>query len=299
MNDYWKEIFGWSSARQKMWDECRLRYYYRYIGKWEGFKGDPNREKLQWLSHKTAWFMLEGQLVHESIQSQINQWSLGREVNKDAAKSLFSYRLGEIGENPRDFVIDEVNGSPVVGEHSDECRRDGLRLLDTFFDIVWPNYSGLEYVKHEDFDTFEIGGTKVWVKIDLVTKTKKGVVVVTDWKTSKPRDRASENRNQLLGYILWAMQKFGVDESNVRAEVRYLRDPAAQGIVSATRQDLTQFGTFIVKNANSMLKVQSGADFPASPSERACKTCAYATVCPDGMQFLPEAVRTKPRYGVP
>ncbi len=291
MNEYWREIFGWSWARQRMWNECRLRYYYAYIGKWEGFKGDPNREKLHWLRHKTAWFMLEGQLVHEAIQSQINQWAIGRDVNKDAARNLFVYRLNEISANPHDFIIDEVNGSPVVRDHIDGLRKDGLGLLDVFFDIIWPNYSGYEYAQHEDFDSFDIDGIKVWTKIDLVTRMKNGTIVVTDWKTSKSGEETKANRSQLLGYILWAMQKFGVDESKVRAEVRYLREPAAQGILDASKKELAEFRSFIAQNAKNMLAVKSAADFPASPSDRVCKICAYATVCPEGMQFVPSGVR--------
>ena len=98
MNEYWREIFGWSWSRQRTWDVCKLRYYYSYIGKWEGFKGDLNRERLQWLSKKTDWVMLEGELIHEAIESQVNQWAIGRPVSKTAA--TFFYDLTNTVEPP-------------------------------------------------------------------------------------------------------------------------------------------------------------------------------------------------------
>lgn len=288
MNEYWKEIFGWSWSRQKTWDACRLRYYYSYIGKWEGFKGDTNRERLQWLSRKTAQYMLEGQLVHEAIRSQINQWAIGRPINREAAKRLYEYELNRVRKSPRDFLINEINGFPINDEKYDKWLDDGLLLLDNFFDIIWPNYDKYKYVQHEDFDSFKIEGIKVWTKVDLVTKMEDGTIMITDWKTGKVDEDAEENRRQLLGYALWAMEKFGVDESLVHAEVRFLRDPGGNPRpIKASKDELEKFRAFILENAKEMLSVKSPADFPPNPSERMCQECAFATVCPEGASFVP------------
>lgn len=292
MNEYWREIFGWSWSRQRTWETCKLRYYYSYIGKWEGFKGEMNREKLQWLSKKTDSVMLEGQLIHEAIESQVNQWAIGRPVSKDAARSLYAFRLDQVRKSPRDFLIDEINGYPVPQEKFEEVKGDGLELLDAFFDIVWPNYEGYKYVKHEQFDSFEIDSLKVWTKVDLVTQMEDGTYVVTDWKTGKVDD---PSREQLLGYIIWAMQAYKVDETRVKAEVRYLRDPGGQPTpVKATKKELDDFRAFMVANAKAMFAVSSEADFSANASDRNCKKCAFATVCPDGTEFVPAGARSTP-----
>ncbi len=292
MNEYWKQIFGWSWSRQATWDTCKLRYYYSYIGKWEGFKGDVNREKLHWLSRKSNRFVLEGQLIHEAIESQMNQWAIGRPVSKDAAKNLFTYRLRQIQQSPREFLIDEINGFPIPKERYEESRQSGLELLDSFFDIIWPNYAGYRYLKHEAFDSFAIDGFKVLTKVDLVTQMENGTIVVTDWKTGKVGEPA---REQLLGYILWAMQAYKVDVGHVRAEVRYLRDPGGKpSIIQATTKMLQDFRDFIVRSSKEMLSVSSEADFPASPSERVCRECAFASICPEGMAHIPQDARSTP-----
>src|SRR3989304_6992113 len=123
MNDYWRKIFGWSWSRQRKWDPCKLQSYYSYVGKWEGFKGEAKREKLQWLNRKSAWYMIQGELIHEAIKSQINQWAIGRPVSKDAAKSLFSFRLSQVQQSPRDFLLDEVKGFHIPDESYDEWRQ--------------------------------------------------------------------------------------------------------------------------------------------------------------------------------
>jgi CRISPR/Cas system-associated exonuclease Cas4 (RecB family) len=278
-----------------MWDACRLRYYYAYIGKWEGFKGDLNREKLQWLSKKTCWYMVEGSLVHKAIESQISQWCMGRPVSKDAAKNLFNYKLGEIQQNPRDHLVDEINGFAVPEEGYTQCRQSGQKLLDGFFDIIWPNYAKLEYVKHEEFDSFDLDGTRVWTKIDLVTRMPDKTVVVTDWKTGKTTMDGKENEGQLQVYVLWAVRKLKMDEPRIRAEVRYLRQPDARPIlVQADKPQLSDLSKFIVDNSKAMLSVQSASDFPPTSSSKQCRECPFATICSEGQNHILDHARSKP-----
>jgi len=295
MNDYWKKNFGWSKSRQKTWDTCKLGYYYAYIGKWEGWKGDPNREKLQWLNKKTNWHFVPGELVHKAIASQINQHAIGRPISKEAAKNLLRSELKKIQVAPRDYLIEEINGFPVQSSDYQKSEKDGLELLDSFFDIIWPNYDSYDYIKHEDYDRFLIDDVKVWVKVDLVTKTKANVVIVTDWKTGKPREREEEDRSQVLGYILWAMNAFNQDETKVRAELRYLRDAGgAPTVVDATKDELDEFSQRIVGSARAMLAVTSESDFPPTPAERECRGCAFATICQTGMVHIPKQAQGTP-----
>jgi CRISPR/Cas system-associated exonuclease Cas4 (RecB family) len=272
---------------------CKLKYYYNYVGKWEGFKGQINREKLQWLSRKKCWYMVQGSLIHEAIEGQINQWAVGRPVSKDAAKNLFSFQLREIQQAPRESLIDEINGFPVDTKMFDESSQNGPRLLDGFFDIIWPNYEPLQYVKHEEFDSFDVNGVRVWTKIDLVTRMKDKTIVVTDWKTGKVGE-TDENEDQLTTYVLWAMHRFRIDEKSVRAEVRYLRDTASRPrLVQVDKEQLQEFRKMIAKESNEMLSVKSVSDFPSSPSSR-CRECAYATICASGHQFIPSSSRGTP-----
>lgn len=292
MNDYWRKVFGWSASRQRTWDQCRRKYYYSYIGKWEGFKGDLNREKLQWLNRKKCWYMVEGSLIHEAIEGQINQWAVGRPVSKEAARNLFSFRLREIRTAPREFLVDEINGSHIDAEKFERCSRSGTELLDRFFDIIWPNYEPLDYVRHEEFDSFDVDGVRIWTKVDLVTKMSDGTIVVTDWKTGKPGE-SEENEDQLATYILWAMSKFHVDVGSVRGEIRYLKDPSGKPmLVQADRTQLQRLKDTIASGSRMMLSVASAADFPSTPSDKACVQCQFATICPDGQKHIPTQSQT-------
>jgi len=295
MNDYWKKYFGWSSSRQNTWNTCKLRYYFSYIGKWEGFRGNRDRDKLQWLSRLKPWYMVKGSLVHEAIESQINQWSIHRPVSQEAAINIFRFKFSEVRSNPSKYLIDDINGFPVKVEEFDASLQEGVKILEIFFGTFWLNYEPLEYVKHEEFDSFEIGGQKVWVKIDLVTRMDDGLIVITDWKTGKVEENKDANEAQIGAYVLWAVEKLKVAEDRVKTEIAYLKDPSRRrNLIGFSKEQLLGVRTQILNGSKEMLAVSSPDDFPASPSERNCRGCSFATVCGAGMQFVPDHVREQP-----
>jgi CRISPR/Cas system-associated exonuclease Cas4 (RecB family) len=161
--------------------------------------------------------------------------------------------------------------------------------------MIWPNYASLKYVKHEEFDSFEVDKCKVWTKIDLVTKMENGTIVITDWKTGKIGANSDENEAQIGAYVLWALDKLKVGEDSVKTEIAYLRDPAyRRKLTVVTKEQLAGVKKQIIECSRSMLAVNSVSDFPANPSARVCRDCPFATVCEEGVQHIPEDVREQP-----
>ncbi len=274
-----------------MWEECKLKYYYHYVGKWEGYKGDLKRERLHWLSKKSNWYFLLGQLVHEVIENQISHRFLGRPVNKEAAQRLFGYLLSRVIENPTDYLVEQVNGT-LSGEMDFEAiEKQGLNLLETFFQMIWPNYDRLSYEQHEKFERFIIEEIPIFLRIDLVTRRGDGSIIITDWKTQEIQELRESHQRQILVYVLWAMDKYGLSSDRVIAEIRPLPLPEKVLISVAENEKLEEFRRFILQNAAEMLSVKNEDDFPASPSRDLCEHCNYATICPDGNQFLDEEVK--------
>ncbi len=277
-----------------MWDTCKLRSYYNYIGKWEGYRGTIRREKLHWLSKKTNWFFVVGQLVHEAIESQVAQRSLGRPVSEEAAQNLVRYKLEKIRENPNDFLVEVVNGTDVTDEDFHAAEMQILSLLDVFFDIIWPPYEKFGYEQHEKFESFMLEDIKVNLKVDLVSKMDDGTIIVTDWKTQELHGLREEQKRQLLVYLLWAMDKYGVGHDRVKAEVRPLPLPEKQLIHDASEEEIKALKQFVLENGRAMLSVETEEDFPSSPDIDLCRSCNYATICPAGQQFLPKDRRLEP-----
>ena len=285
MNEYWREIFGWSVSRQSIWDECERKYYFNYIGKFEGPRDDFERARINFLSKKLKKFVFtEGELIHKAIEFQINQHYVGREVSEESAKSLFIHELDKIRKRPEDHIVETKNRLVIEDSKFDEMQEDGLEQLDNFFKIIWPIYKKLEYLKHERVDSFYIDGIKVWVKADLVTKTNDGTVVITDWKTGKEWGDIGESP-QMSTYVLWAMDYYNLPLEKIKAEIAYLRTNKIV-TVEKSEEQLEKIRNMIKLKSLEMLDVSSLGDLPPDPIESKCKVCNFLTICEDGKSVV-------------
>ncbi len=227
--------------------------------------------------------------MHQAIESQIAQHSLGRPVSKAAAKSLLEFQLGRMQENPEAFLVEEVNGTEYPTDLFETVAREGEDLLDSFFDIVWPPFETLTYEQHEKLERFPLVDINVYLKVDLVSRMNDGTVIITDWKTSKLSRLEKEHKRQLLVYVLWAMERYDVNYTQVTAEVIPLPFPGEHLVHKDWRErEVEEFKGFILDNARAMLAIESEEEFPASPSENLCRQCNFATICPEGGIYLPK-----------
>lgn len=242
------------------------------------------REDTLWeLGRLQNFSVLKGSLIHDAIREQITHHKLGRLVSPDAAKSFFSSKMNNIKTKPENYIIEAFNGLSISNDDFEKTSENGVNQLNTFFDIVWKNYSNLSYLSHEDLEKFKVDNIKVWVKLDLLTKSRDNNIIVTDWKTGTehPKDEL-----QAEVYALWVKSKFNIPEDEIVAEFVYLQEPTTRHMrISETR--LKKRESHIISNANEILESNSEGDFPASPSDLKCKHCNFITICPDGREFLP------------
>ena len=285
MNTYWKRVFGWSKSRESMWRECRLSYYYNYIGKWEGYKGDPAREELTRLANLRKFVFWKGELIHKSIENQVTQHAIGRNVSEEAAKNYFVREVEAVRQNPGDIITEVANGFRIEDSKFEEMKADGLRQLANFFRVIWHNYKDLKHLRHEELDFFSIDDIKVWAKLDLVTQTPDGTIVITDWKTGKKGWEDVSESLQMSVYILWAMEHYKVPLDKVMAELVYLQACKTEP-TGRSEEQLERIKGNIVRSAREMFAVSSEADFPPDPQPRRCKECNFATYCVDGREIL-------------
>lgn len=286
MNTYWRKIFGWSKTRQALWDECRLAYYYHYIGKWEGFPGDPGRERLQRLSKLKKFLFWKGELIHEVIRNQVALHSQNKPLLEDGARKYFVQQVEEIRQHPKSLITEAVNGLTLDDDRFETVRSDGLKQLDNFFSIIWPQYRDRPLLEYEKLNSFQARGTKVWVQVDLVTQIDGEGIVITDWKTGDERWLDSSTDEQMAVYILWAIDHYSIPHSRVSAELVFLRSAESKSI-EKSEDSLEELKKSISLRAQKMLSVQNESDFPPNPAERRCLECNFATVCPSGKQSIP------------
>jgi len=70
------------------------------------------------------------------------------------------------------------------------------------------------WLEVEDFSSFNMNNTKIWVVLDCSFRTEDGGVTIIDWKTG--RKMSEDVSMQLSCYAMYAMDKWGVDPENVK-----------------------------------------------------------------------------------
>jgi CRISPR/Cas system-associated exonuclease Cas4 (RecB family) len=235
--------------------------------------------KLKRLKDVNSKYVLQGSLIHEAIENQIAQYHLGRDFNEAGTKAQFSNRLDQFRKTASDTILEYFNGMPIDNEFFNYILEDGKEKIKMFFEVIWPQIKDLEYLKHEDFDKFKIGDVEVVVKVDYVSKTKTGLIVLTDWKTGADNEEY-ESDLQIGTYVLWAMHYFQKNASDIRSELAYLKTgkmrPYAFG-----EHELDEIKNKILEDFQNMNHSYEIEDYPADPKPKKCISCQFGSICPD------------------
>ena len=97
----------------------------------------------------------------------------------------------------------------------------------TFEDILKPETVIIE--NDEDiFSSINYESLKVYSKIDLLYKDYDGYYVIVDWKTGKASDNDKE---QLLVYAWYVMERYSVHYSRIKGRIEYLLDGHAEEVI--------------------------------------------------------------------
>jgi CRISPR/Cas system-associated exonuclease Cas4 (RecB family) len=270
---------AWSYSKHRLFGLCKKNYYYRYIGTAlkESSKFDIHRLKI--LKNLNSKFALQGILIHEIIENQINQHHLGREVNEEGAKKQFVQRVEKYREMARETLIEYYNGESIEHPFFDRARSDGQDKISMFFGAIWPQFKELQYLRHEEFDKFKIQDVEVIVKIDYITKTKNDTLVISDWKTGANNEEY-ESDLQIGTYVLWAMQYYNKSPQEIRSELVYLTTGMMPHYEFSIEQ-LEEIKRKIVEDYEKMNATYEIEDYPSDPEPRKCLSCQFGTICPD------------------
>ncbi len=280
-------------SADRLWQACRRAFYYQYVAPRQMDLDAEDRNRLFVLRRLTGLKMLEGRLVHETAENLINQHRLGRSLHLEPAVAFFEERVRNYEEAADQEIAETYNGLRINEGFFDWIRRDGARQVANFVNIVWPTLARLEYLQHEEYESFYLQNIRVNVKVDYTTRSKDGKIVVTDWKTGR-EVRPDDGNVQLAVYGLWASSKYEVPLKQVRVEVAYLR--TGRSFPLALGEDLVRNAReAVMAGAAEVLAAETLEDFPTDPEPEKCTSCKFASICPDGReileQFYAEAVR--------
>ncbi|MFA6332829.1 MAG: PD-(D/E)XK nuclease family protein, partial [Methanoregula sp.] len=187
LDPFFHTINSWSFTRHRVWNRCQRQYYFEYIAPYVKSDRVVDPEKIRWLKTFTSKFVVQGQLIHDIIDKQIQLHCDSRPMNLTEAVNEFSLRVSRYKNIGGETFTEYHNGEKIPNSFFSSIEENGKTCLNTFFG-KWSGYTSRECLRHEEFDHFTIGDVGVTVKVDLVGKMPDGTLVLTDWKTGRDDD---------------------------------------------------------------------------------------------------------------
>lgn len=269
---------GWSYTKHRLWKDCKRRYYYRNIGYALQHSVDFDIIHLKRLKKLDNKMVLQGKLIHDVLEKQIESIQRGLEMDKIQAKKYYLQGIEEYRANAKRTIVEYYNGAPFDENFFDQIRENGLDQLELFFEMLWLDYSDLQYLRHERFDNFKIGNVDVIVKIDFVGKSENKTITIVDWKTGRDNEEY-ESELQIGSYVLWAEDYYGLNPDQITSELVYLATGRTKSYEFTTQQ-LEQFKELIISDYADMNISYAKERFEPFPEPYRCLSCEFSSICP-------------------
>jgi CRISPR/Cas system-associated exonuclease Cas4 (RecB family) len=281
--------FSWSASRHDTFASCRRRYYYSYYAALE----DEEIRRLKKLSALPLW---AGSVVHDTIEQflKTNDTLPSPEAQEALVRStvhgvmLGQWRESEQGTQ-RFRLFEHEYDVPVEQEDKRIAVTIVMRSLRQFFrsETLARAFaaSRARWLALEDLVSFHVGGTEVFLRMDLAYREPDGRVVIVDWKTG--RREGKFNEVQVAGYALYAAEQGWVgDPEEITTELNYLAIPKAVRR-AVTRQKIDDARRFIERSAADMRallvdpagNVAREEDFPRVDRPQVCRRCNFRRLC--------------------
>ena len=281
--------FSWSASRHDTFASCRRRYYYSYYAALE----DEEIQRLKRLSALPLW---AGSVVHDTIERFLrsNDALPAPEAQEALVRAtVHTGMLGQWRESEQGSggfrLFEHEYEIPVPQEDKRLAVTIVMRSLRHFFrseTLARALAAGRErWLALEDLVSFHVGGTEVFLRMDLAYREPDGRVVIVDWKTGRAEGRFNEV--QVAGYALYAVEQGWVAEPDeITTELNYLVLPKAvrRGV---TRRKLEDARRFVERSASSMRallvdpleNLAREEDFPRVDRPQVCRRCNFRRLC--------------------
>jgi CRISPR/Cas system-associated exonuclease Cas4 (RecB family) len=278
LDPFFFKINSWSFTKHRVWNRCQRQYYFEYIAQYVKSNSVVNPEKIRWLKNFKSKFVVQGSLIHDIIDQQIQIHCENKPLDLNDAMNAFSKKVSLYKNIGGETFTEYHNGEKIPNSFYDYIEENGKTCLHTFFG-KWADYKSRECLRHEEFDHFSIGNVGVTVKVDFIGKMPDDTLILTDWKTGRDDDEY-ETELQMAAYVLWAKEYYKVNADEISSELVFLKTGATKPFAFFDEQ-LREVQELITREFEMMNASYEYGDFPARPSQRECLSCKFAEVCPD------------------
>lgn len=276
----------WSYSTARLYHACPRRFYYTYAP--SGEKADTGRESQSSTTVQPPGARL-GSVVHDCIAEKIDYWRKNAERTLQATQTVAAARLQQYVDENKDEIRDTYAANEKEFDPDDFAQSliwTAQNHLETFFQVVWPQFNSHQYITHEETFSFGVGEHTVWVRPDFCTRSQDGDFVVTDWKTSSV-DRFSEPTLQALTYGLWAHQEYEPDLDRILVQLVH----TSRGEFDRARPDEADINRIkyqIRTDREDWISFQSIGEFQPEPEAGKCRSCEFLSHCDAGRSVIHE-----------
>lgn len=281
LQDWFYKYNAWSFTKHRLWRQCKRAYYYQYIARALKKTSYSERQELKHLKGLDSRFVLQGKLIHDILEKQIEIFQASGNIREDKAVEQYIRSIEDYRKKARFKLIEYFNGEPIKETFFDRIRENGLDQIGLFFGAIWMQFEDQEYLRHEKFDRFNAGHIEAIVKVDYASKNQNDEIVISDWKTGADNEEY-ESDLQIAGYVLWAMQFYGVNSDKIYSQLIYLTTGSAR-VHKFSNEKLKEVEQIIISDFEEMNKFYSIDYFEPTPEPKHCLRCHFSTICNHSM----------------
>ena len=297
-----KNEFSWSISRDHVFQTCLRQYYFNYYGYWGGWEFNaPQKVRqiyvLKQLKNRHMW---AGAKVHDCIERTLKNLQRGisvLNVNQiiditlnQMRKEFRSSREKRYHTHPKTCALFEHEYDVPISEEDWNQTADNIELcLRNFYNSeifeILKQLPRRMWLEVENFSSFYLNRTKIWVVLDCSFRTEGGGVTIIDWKTG--RTMSEDISMQLSCYAMYALDRWGIDPEGVKLiEYNLLADQAAEFNISGAEIENTK--AYIAGSIADMksLLVDVGENVPKDEDgfqkvedERVRADCNFRKIC--------------------
>ena len=278
----------WSMSRYNRFKECKRSYFLNYYAALT----DPEIKRVSKLSSIPLWV---GNVVHDYAESFLKTVARipGPEEQEKIIRQIThgqmaqDWRFSEAGT--KKFRLQEHEYGVLI---TDREKRVAVGLAITcmrnfFASPVLAEMCEVgkkQWFPIEELLSYDVLGTKTWVKMDAAYRGRDGRVVIADCKTG--RTIGKTNQSQLVGYAAYAVQAgWAKTPEDVETILAYLAVPTYQAVkvtpamVGKVRELIGTSAMTMGNMIDSENHSGVGRDFPKDGPDWACRRCGFRGMC--------------------